>query len=230
MDKKSEIYNDFRGYQTFLTNYFPKFEQNEDDLFSFYIQVNNAFVLSDILIEHDKINSSVNYYNILIEYREFYARLLTTITLNDEFLVENILRLIIEKLYRMLYGKAKANTLEKNIRKKDRNSMKNELEKSNRMGTENISLQSLNDLYDKYSGRIHHTVASMSDYYDLTKRLNMRVDNLLNDFILDLKIIEHVFVSEIFMKLIVDINKESTAIKMKVRNRTTSEVVEMLGL
>lgn len=225
MNRDDRIQDDFKNYQIFLNNYFPKFDSTDEKLFDFYSYVNNTFVLCDLLIEYDKIDNTFNNFNLLVEYREFYARLLTTVAINDKFLIDNILRIIIEKVYRILYGRLKPTKIERNIRKETRINMKKALE-----GFMEVSrFNSLNTLYNDYSQRVHHTTSAAADYFDLTRRLEHTHHNL-EDFIDSLKKIEEIFLNEIFLKLSPDNEATGTSFRMRVRNNTSDYVITTLNL
>ncbi|WP_026826484.1 MULTISPECIES: hypothetical protein [Exiguobacterium] len=225
MNRDRRIRKDFESYQNFLNEYFPKFNSIEEDLYDFYSYVNNTFVLCDLLIEHNKVDKSNNYFNLIIEYREFYARLLTTVAINDKFLIENILRIIIEKIYRILFGILKDKKIERTIRKESREKMKKILE-----GTIEISrFESLNNLYNDYSQKVHHTDSVPTDYYDLTKRLEYK-EHSLREFIKSMEKIEKIFLHEVFLVLSPDSEKEETSYRMKIRNNTSDYIINTLNL
>lgn len=225
MNRDQRIRKDFESYQKFLKEYFPKFTSIEEDLYDFYSYVNNTFILCDLLIEHNKVDKSCNYFNLVIEYREFYARLLTTVAINDKFLIENILRIIIEKIYRILFGMLKNKKIERTIRKESREKMKISLE-----GRVEINrFASLNKLYNDYSQKVHHTDSVPTDYYDLTKRLEHN-QHSLRDFIDSMEKIEQIFLHEVFIILSPDSEKEETSYKMKIRNNTSDYIINTLNL
>lgn len=227
VNNAQKIQGEYEKYKIFLNDFFPKFEIDDELLFSFYNRVNNAFVLCDVMIEHEKVDKSRNYYNILLEYREFYARLLTTIAINDNYLIDNILRLIVEKTYRVLYGLLKPNKQESTIRKTTREKMKSEISKIH--GEDEI-FDKLNILYNDYSGKIHHTMSVPSDYYNLTKRLKMSSVDFFPNIIENMEKIEEVFISKIFLALVPETEKEDTSFKMRIRNNTTDDIIKQVGL
>ncbi|RXF31476.1 hypothetical protein EG868_10900 [Enterococcus faecalis] len=225
MSRDQRISNDFEHYKEFLKEYFPKFDSTEEKLYDFYLYVNNSFVLCDLLIEHNKIDEDCNYFNILIEYREFYARLLTTVAINDKFLVDNLLRVIIEKVYRILYGMLKNNKLERSIRRESRSEMKKALEGN----VEENRFNLLNTLYNEYSQNIHHTISIPTDYFNLTRRLEHSQNNI-EEFVNSMEKIEQIFLDEIFLILSPDNENEETSYKMKIRNNTSDYVIRSLNL
>lgn len=225
MNRDARIAEDFKNYKFFLKEYFPKFDSTDPNLLEFYKYVNNAFVLCDILIEYDKVKESDNFFNLLIEYREFYARLLTTVAINNKFLVENIFRVIAEKLYRILYGRLRQGRQERAIRRESRANMKKDLD--GHMESGNFTM--LNDLYNDFSTKVHHTVSVPTDYFNLTQRLESKND-FLKDCIDNMEKVEKIFLEEIFLSLSPDSDNEETSYKMKIRNNTTDYVINSLKL
>lgn len=225
MNNSKRIDADFQVYYEFLKEHFPMYEVENEVLFEFYLYVHNTFILSDVLIDFEKIESSCNVYNIMVEYREFYARLLTTVAINDRFLVDNIFRVLIEKLYRLMYGIKNPNFTENKIRKKSRSDMSQNL-----YGTVSLlNLDDLDSLYKIFSKKIHHTVAMPEDYYNLTKRLEAN-SCFINDYLYNMEIIQRIFLEEVFMKVAPNSYNGETGYKKKIRNNTSDSVILKLGL
>ncbi|MFQ6322532.1 hypothetical protein [Lactococcus garvieae] len=223
----NNIQKGYDEYKKFLNAFFPKFKINDEVLFPFYCHINNAFVLYDVMLEHEKVDRTSNYHSILLESREFYARLLTIVAINDKYLIDNILRLIVEKIYRILFGITKPLKQESTIRKISREKMKSEISK---VSGEDEVIDELNKLYNDYSVKIHHTVSVPSDYYNLTKRLVMDSDEFLQDVVEDMSKLETIFINKIFNFLVIDSEKEDTSFKMRIRNNTTDDIIKQVGL
>lgn len=94
----------YNTYLNLINDNFPKsMIQDNLNLKEFFQSIHNSFIMADILTEFEFVSSNCNFYNLIIEYKFFYSSLLTTLPLNDLFF-ENLLRLIFEKQYRIIYG------------------------------------------------------------------------------------------------------------------------------
>lgn len=167
--------------------------KNNKDLF---ISVNTSFKLSDILTDFEFVIATDNFYNLIIEYKRYFARILIAVSLNDKFLVDNILRLLVEKLYRILTAIHNPQRGEKRIRRDSRNNMSNDL-----IEVLDVSVKAkIDKLYNDLSNLIHNTTSSPSDLYDI-RRLFSTPSNMVRDTIIIIEILKQIFIDEVFLKL-----------------------------
>ncbi|EJE98218.1 hypothetical protein [Liquorilactobacillus mali] len=204
---------DFLNYKKVITNFFPKFKfkENTSTLHSLYFLVNNSFSLCNILLDFEKIKKDDNFFDLIIEYREFYARLLVSVTLNDEFFTSNVVRILVEKLYRILYGYYNPS---KSIRRIRTSARKNLLRGTN---LTDRNAEMLDRLYHVYSELIHDTHPSTNTKIDIQKRLDGNLFDL-KKITQDLQCLENIFVLELFLKLIPDLDSTDTAIKIRIKS------------
>ncbi|WP_413487038.1 hypothetical protein [Carnobacterium maltaromaticum] len=211
----------YNTYLNLVNDNFPKSViQDNSELKSFFQSIHNSFIMSDILTEFGFVSSNSNVYNLIIEYKFFYSRLLTTLPLNDLFLIQNLLRLIVEKQYRIIYGFNFYNCGEKRIRKETRIKMDNRL--INVIDT-NLHMI-LNKLYVELSEDIHHTNSSISDFYDIQKRL-LTENNIAISIQQTLDDLEKIFSELIFINAINnDSDKLTTGAKTRIENHLNSQL------
>lgn len=209
---------DLESYLSILRINFPQSHINKIDLRTFFKLVNNTFILSDVLTDFEIVEKESNIYNMMMEYKQFYARLLTTMALNDPFLINNLLRLIVEKLYRMVYGISYPNRGENRIRRLSREKM--DFEINSWAGTENA--KTINNLYRDLSKSIHHTISDKYDLVDIQEKLRYET-NIVPNTVVTLESIEVIFVEEIFKVLLYGKQElVSTNLRARIANNVDS--------
>lgn len=200
LNNLSRRYNydlDFDDYLAFLNKNMPNSlfltDQNNKDLF---LSINTAFKLSDILTDFEFVTKDKNYYNLLIEYKMYFARILSAVSLNDKFLIDNILRLLIEKLYRIITGLAYPARGERRVRSDSRERMSNDLVAM----LNPLRKSELDILYSDLSNSIHHTNTRPEDLYSIRElftnhsNLGLSTTNVTNQ-------LTEIFVDEVFLKI-----------------------------
>ena len=192
----TKIDSDFEEYLDFIKKNIPNSlyinATNNKELF---ISVNTAFKLSDILTDFEFVSAKDNYYNLLVEYKRYFARILSAVSLNDQFLVNNISRLLTEKLYRILVGAHNPARGERRIRSHSKKSMSDKLNGI----LNNDNKIKLDKLYDVLSNSIHNTISDSVDMYDIRKLISTP-SSIIIDTINITEELTDIFIHEVFLK------------------------------
>lgn len=184
-------------YLDYLDNNFPKYKQGltKDDLKKIdelYFSINDVYVTSSIFEQAEYTDR--NYKNLLLEFKTYLSRVLLLLPLNDKYSIDALLRLLIEKLYRIIYGLNHLHLSEETIRRHKRSKM------SERLGmiTER---EKLNELYRVYSELIHHSVSTPTDSLNLKQleRANIDLLGYVIDFIADIR---KIYINDFFIPTI----------------------------
>ncbi|MDV2887526.1 hypothetical protein RYX45_20320, partial [Alkalihalophilus pseudofirmus] len=129
---------------------------------------------------------------LLIEYKKYFARILSAVCLNDKFLIDNIFRLLTEKLFRIITGISYPDRGERRIRKDSRQKMSNDLASFLDPRTKN----NLASLYSNLSNAIHATYADPSDLYDIRRLFATPSTNITNTLVITNQLTD-VFINEV---------------------------------
>lgn len=203
---------DYKNYINFIDENFPTtIIRNESELKEYYYLINDFFILCDVILSLEEITSTLNYYNLLKEFQSYISRLLLAVVLNDKYLIDNLIRLLIEKLYRVLYGYHYLDKQESTVRNHTRSVM------STRLETLLSNRQLLDDLYGEYSELIHHTSSTPDDLLNL-RTLFIKPKNLLASTTVKLKDIQKIFIEDFFNKMVKD-EKLTLASRLVLENR-----------
>ncbi|WP_440603285.1 hypothetical protein [Bacillus sp. GB_SG_008] len=183
----------FNNYLDYLQEQTPSFFQRlseQDELKELYLTINDIFVLCNAFDREEM--QGKNYYNLIKEFKSYGSRLLLIITLNDKYLVDVILRLLVEKLYRILYGLNRPQLAESSIRKHEKRKMKERLE-----GLV-VKQEELNDLYANYSELLHHTLPTETDLFNFRElmRADTEIINYTNEKVI---LIKDIFIEDCFL-------------------------------
>ncbi|MBE6064821.1 hypothetical protein [Clostridium cochlearium] len=227
MNKKKSFDVDFEEYLSFIKLNIPNSlfisDTKNKELF---LSVNTAFKMSDILTDFKFVSNNETYYNLLIEYKKYFARILPAISLNDKFLVYSILRLLTEKLYRIIIGINYPNRGERRIRSDTRAKMSNDLSKVITSDRKSI----IDKLYKELSNILHHTDKNSVCLYDI-RRLFRTDLNIINETCIITEKLTDIFVEEVFLKKCFE-KKElcGTNLKMKIQNNLSTGTAKRILL
>lgn len=213
----------FSDYISFIKSNFPSSifaNSNDERIKEFFLSINNNYVLANTLFEFDFIKESYNYYSLFKEYQIFTTRLLSVINLNDKYLIDNIFRLLVEKLYRIITGIHNSGKTENRLRKLKRSEMSTLI--SNKIHIKNKN--ELDTLYVYFSKQIHMSNLDITNLYDIRKIYT--TDQDLDLYLLQyMNKLNHLFIEEVFYYLN---NKNSTLIgtnmKIKLHNELSSDI------
>ncbi|EDW21706.1 hypothetical protein FO510_00420 [Bacillus pumilus] len=194
----------FKAYIEFLEKNHPSYldrlqDEDKENLETLFLSVNDVFVTISFFFDKQGYLTS-NFINLLKEYRVYLSRTLLLIPLNDKYLIDALVRLLIEKLYRIIYGSHHPHLVESSIRKHDRQKMSERLEKFDVKEKE-----ILDTLYTDYSKLIHHTYSTQSDLLNFTQLTKLDTD--LIKYVI--KIVENlnlIYIKNIFEIIIKDNN------------------------
>lgn len=192
---------EYINYKLILEEFFPKsiFLKNFTSSINkkVFLNINDNLKFINLLLDFDLIKEDSNSVFFIKEYKIYLSRILTVLATNDRFLLNSILRLNIEKLYRIIYGINFTMSTDRSIRKKTRKQMSDRIK-----GDTNIEIEGLDTLYSNYSIEIHHGDKSTIDLrsiYDIMKDDTYIDYSLLND---DLIIINSYWLDCVLCRLI----------------------------
>lgn len=206
------------NYLDYLEAGFPSYyanltEESLENLKEVYFSVNDIFVMYSYFTKEEY--KSKNFINLINEYKSYTSRLLLVIPVNDKYLVDSLLRLLIEKLYRILYAYNHAHLPESSIRKHERRRM------STRLDGRLSKKMELDDLYREYSELIHHSNPTTTDL--LNFRELSEVDNNLISYIGEkVEILKEIFLIDFFIPKLTS-NNLDLASKMILKNQLTGK-------
>lgn len=174
------------NYLEYLKTNFPRYEINLSEesfgkIEKLYFNVNDVFITCNFF-ENDYY-STFNYTNLIKEFKTYLSRVLILIPINDKYLLDALFRLLVEKLYRILYGLHYLHLAESSIRKHERRKM------SERLEGKIIEKLLLDSLYSQYSQLIHHTYSNVTDLFNFKQleKAEVNLINYINDFVTKLK-------------------------------------------
>ncbi|WCT53833.1 hypothetical protein PQ456_11470 [Paenibacillus kyungheensis] len=213
----SWIVNNYIDYiEVNFPNFFSKLSANEvEALKELYFLMNDFFVMGSCFdgVEYE----SVNFYNLLNEFKVYMSRILLIIPINDKYLIDSLLRLLIEKLYRILYAHFHPHLLEHSIRKHERRKMSVRLEGSL------SKKKDLDDLYSAYSELVHHSNSNPTDLLNFRQLSDTNID-LIQYAAEKSGVLKEIFIVDFFM-LKVSESQLNIASKMRLKNQLTREAV-----
>lgn len=114
----------YQNYLSYLSEYHPKYHQivmGNENLKSLFLLVNDLYVIGEVY-QQDHFRTK-NYFNLLNEFKIYTSRLMIILPLNDKYMLDAVLRLLVEKLYRMVYSLYCPLKTERNIRRQSREEM-----------------------------------------------------------------------------------------------------------
>lgn len=209
MNNEKELEKGAYKYIDKLKKFFPNIKlPQDDDLMNIYVNISYIYDLCAILLSFDYITDEW-FKTMINEYAEFNAKILITIVLKDRNLVNCYLRMLTEKLYRLIYIQFKHPKTKSKIRRKTQKNIYNELKET----SAKKSLDKIYPLFDKYSKEIHNYEHHEEDLYSVVFGLEEK-DFELSDYLTDIKILNEVFEKEIFKK---HVNTEESTVAIKKR-------------
>ncbi|MFC5558912.1 hypothetical protein ACFPN4_07270 [Ureibacillus thermophilus] len=157
------------NYLEYINENFPKFfnKINKNDielLKKLFFTINDIYITCTLFDSCDFKNK--NYINLIKEFKTYMSRVLLVIPLNDKYLIDSIFRLLIEKLYRIIYALYHPHLLESSIRKHERRKMSNRLNGKITMKSE------MDILYKNFSDLIHHSTSTTTDLLNFKQLAN----------------------------------------------------------
>jgi len=194
---------------------------NHPDLQEVYDLVNDIYNICSILIDHEYVKVTDNYYSLLIEYRDYYGRFLLTMTLNDEYLVNSLFRLLVEKLYRIIFGFYNSFKSSNSVRRHSRYEM------STRLTMTLQKKKELDDFYSKYSDLIHQSIKSGSENLDL--RSVYSIDrNLIDNLKSELQDLNSIFLLDYFKPFCVQNSLNDLSFIIAMNNRISENTKKII--
>lgn len=189
----------FKSYLDFLKDNYPLYMQNMqseelENMERLYYLINDVYISSSFFNRDEYLTR--NFYNLMKEYRTYYSRILLLIPLNDKYLIDALIRLLIEKLYRIIYGSYHLHLEEGSIRRHERRKM------SERLETFDVKDKELLDtLYNDYSKLIHHTDSTETDLLNF-KQLT-KIDVALIDYVIEVvEKLNLIYIKNVFVIII----------------------------
>lgn len=193
----------FNAYLDFIEENHPNYLKrlpptDKEKLKKLFLMLNDTYVTISFFDKEEYMSS--NFLNLLMEYRVYLSRLLLLVLLNDKYLIDTLIRLLIEKLYRIIYGIHHSHLEESSIRKHERIKM------SERLDSFDIKDKVILDtLYTDYSKLIHHTVSTQSDLLNFTQLA--KYDANLTDYVIQIvEILNSLYIKNVYSEIIKDEN------------------------
>ncbi|MNO38128.1 hypothetical protein D3C76_282230 [compost metagenome] len=211
------------NYIDYLKTSFPKYftSLSEDELSALselYFSVNDFFVLCSCLNKSEYERS--NFLNLVNEFMSYISRLLLVVPINDKYLVDSILRMLIEKLYRILYAHYHSHLLEASIRKHERRKMSSRL-----IGKLNKKNE-LDNLYNEYSELIHHSNPTTTDLLNFRELSEINV-GLIAYISEKVNILKEIFIEDFFISKVGEAELV-LASKLRLKNQLIKQTSERL--
>lgn len=194
---------------------------NNTELRDVFDLINDTFSICSIIIDHDYVNDSDNYYSLLVEFRDYYGRFLLALTLNDEFLISSLFRLIVEKLYRIIFGFYNPHKSKNSIKRHTRSEM------SSRLTVPLNKKAELDDFYKRYSDLIHHSTTNNSDRLDL-RGVYFNERDLINTLKQELTELNCIFIEDYVIPLCTQKNINDLSFIASIDNRISNNTKLML--
>lgn len=211
------------NYLDYIEINFPNFHGNLSpeslvELRELYYSTNDIFVMCNYFNTNEYQNK--NYFNLINEFKSYTSRLLLIVSINDKYLVDSLLRLLIEKLYRILYGNYHNHLLEHSVRNHPRKKMSSRL-------TEKLNKKDeLDSLYSEYSELIHHSNSTTTDL--LNFRQLSSTDSHLIAYIRDkVEMLKGIFIIDFFIPKL-KITNLDLATKMTLKGQLKHETSKIL--
>ncbi|MHB0801408.1 hypothetical protein PVK73_17505 [Bacillus thuringiensis] len=216
----SWIVNNYLEYiEVNFPNYYNNLsEESLVELKELYYSVNDVFVMCSYFNRDEYQNE--NYLNLINEFKSYTSRLLLVAPVNDKYLVDSLLRLLIEKLYRILYAHYHTHLLESSIRKHEKRKM------STRLMNKLSKKVELDDLYSEYSELIHHSNPTTTDLLNFRQLSNTDI-KLITYISEKVEILKEIFIIDFFTPKVKIINLDLAA-KMTLKNQLKNETSTML--
>ncbi|MCR8645669.1 hypothetical protein NV379_23800 [Paenibacillus sp. N1-5-1-14] len=211
------------NYFDYMEMSFPQYHANlsEEDLHvlkELYFSINDFFVICSCFNKSEY--ESANFFNLINEFKSYISRLLLVVPINDKYLVDSLFRLLIEKLYRILYAHYHVNLLEASIRKHERRKMSSRL-----IGKLNKK-DDLDNLYNEYSELIHHSNPTTSDLLNFRQLSEINVD-LITYISEKVEILKEIFIEDFFISKVGEADLD-LASKMRLRNQLINQTSKRL--
>lgn len=217
----SSIELGYRNYLSLLEENMPNcMALTESQLQDLYLIINDVFIMSEVISNLDDVRETANYYNLLKEFQSYIARLLLVVTLNDKYLVDTIIRLLVEKLYRVLYGLHRPYMQESSIRSHSRKKM------SERLEGLLLKQEELNELYGEYSELIHHTSSTENDLLSL-RSIYIKENEISKNTFKELERLFEVFIEDLFLKVVNNVDL-SLSTRMTLSGRLSEKSKHLL--
>ncbi|MGG4498425.1 hypothetical protein [Brevibacillus reuszeri] len=176
------------NYFDYLESNFPAYKQSLtgeyiQSLEELFFSVNDVFVTCNLF--EKEIFQELNFINLIREFKTYFSRILLLIPLNDRYILDALFRLLIEKLYRMIYGLNHIHLNESSIRKHERWKMGERLE------GKLSKKDDLDLLYKEYSNLIHHSSPTQTDLLNFRQLADYETELLTyaNGIVNNLKLI-----------------------------------------
>jgi len=193
----------FKAYLDFIEenhpNYLKRLQfEDKENLEQLFLLLNDVYVTISFFDKQEYVMS--NFLNLLKEYRVYLSRILLLVPLNDKYLIDSLVRLLVEKLYRIIYGSHHLHLEESSIRKHERFKM------SERLDSFDVKDKSILDtLYTDYSKLIHHTDSTQSDLLNFTQLSKIDV-NLIKYIIKVVELLNSIYIKNVFTIICKDEN------------------------
>lgn len=216
------------NYTAFLENHFPLYfqsltEEQLTKLKELYFNVNDITLFCNWYSEYQV--QPLNFSNLLKEYQSYISRLLLIIPINDKYLIDSLLRLLVEKKYRILYGFHHSNLLEQSIRKHPRSKM------SVRLENKIANKVKLDGMYSEFSELIHHTVSSNTDLLNFRQLSNF--DSKLIEYVSQqVEVLKTIFIEDLVVPNL-RVMQLDLASKLQFQNQLkpqTAQILKDMGL
>ncbi|WHP40568.1 hypothetical protein QIX46_18775 [Lysinibacillus boronitolerans] len=191
----------FKAYLDFIEENYPNYlkrlkSEDKEKLEQLFLLLNDVYVTISFFDKEEYTTS--NFLNLLKEYRVYLSRILLLVPLNDKYLIDALVRLLVEKLYRVIYGSHHSHLEESSIRKHERFKM------SERLDSFDVKNKDILDtLYTDYSKLIHHTTSTQSDLLNFTQLA--KLDTNLVEYIIEIvKLLNFIYIKNVFTIIIKD--------------------------
>ncbi|MBU5351372.1 hypothetical protein KQI74_03710 [Paenibacillus barcinonensis] len=211
------------NYLEYIREHYPIYHEKMSDetlnqLKDLYFSVNDIFVMCNIFDKSEYIEK--NFYSLICEFKSYASRLLLIIPINDKYLVDSLLRLLIEKLYRMIYAHHNAHLLESSIRNHERRKM------STRLTGKLNKKEELDILYGDYSELIHHSSPTTTDLLNFRKlgEVDVGLVRYIND---QVEMIKEIFMLDFFIPK-VKVNHIELASKLTLKGQLKEHTSKLL--
>lgn len=184
-----KVYLDFieENHPNYFKRLHPKDIENLEQLF---LLLNDVYVTISFFDKQEYMRS--NFLNLLKEYRVYLSRILLLVPLNDKYLIDSLVRLLVEKLYRIIYGSHHAHLEESSIRKHERYKM------SERLDSFDVKDKDiLDNMYLDYSKLIHHTTSTQSDLLNFTQLAKLDT-NIIEYSIKIVELLNSIYIKNVF--------------------------------
>lgn len=193
----------FKAYIDFIEENHPNYlkrlqPKDKEKLEQLFLLLNDVYVTISFFDKQEYMAS--NFLNLLKEYRVYLSRILLLVPLNDKYLIDALVRLLVEKLYRIIYGSHHSQLEESSIRKHERFKM------SDRLDSFDVKDKDILDtLYTDYSKLIHHTTSTQSDLLNFTQLAKLDA-NLIEYIIEIVELLNSIYTKNVFVVIIKDGN------------------------